>query len=125
MSKNTLRHLSELLGIPHNDDVYVNPLRLALTYEFGKKCQNNYRIRAINRCLHRKIDFTSECNTVVELATSLLAVKCPVCGRNMKYYSASGTGQAMTVRWRCSKDKTEAHVDLPSESIAIRFKESE
>ena len=123
--KTTIQQICDQLAIPLIEDAYVNPLRLALTYEFGRKCPSNYRTRAINRCLHNGVNFSSECNTIVEMALRVLIVKCPECGRAMRYCSSSGTGHMMSVRWRCSKDKNVVCIDLPSDSISVEFKENE
>lgn len=113
--------MCETLKIPVADTgAYVNPLCLAIDYEFKQMKPSDYRKRAITRCLRSGINFQSETNTVYNLMVQLIRMVCPVCGRQMRHTgSGHGTGQQMGTAWGCARDKLVINLTLTSDGLRI------
>ena len=115
------------LGVPERteqDD--VNPLRVAINYEFARNAhgdKRDYRERAIDRCVEHKVDFHSEQNTVYESATRFVAVKCPACGSMLNGTGGVGNFSFHSIDYRCDCGVT-VTLSVPSDGFfGVRFPE--
>jgi hypothetical protein len=121
-----IKETCEKLGVPVSGDVYINPLVIAIDHEFKKKDDTSklgYRERAVRRCIKNHVSFQSEFNTISELMSELISMKCPACGKVMKHNDHSGGNScAWSSSWGCKCGVT-VHLTVPNEGINVIFKE--
>lgn len=101
---------------------YANPLKVFESIKFAKpyKLGQDYREQAIDAALKSGMDFSSTCNTVVEMAKRVISVRCPYgCEGEMGSNSASGGGHGMTIRYHCEACKCHVHLALENSAIAV------
>lgn len=121
MSKG-LKEISDKLGIPI-PNVWVNPLRLACSYEFeNSRLGPDYRKAAIKRVLKSRLAFESEGNTQGELVEKLIRVNCPYCRRSMKYSGWGGNSTSYSHGYTC-RCGAEITLTFSHDGISIRPKE--
>jgi len=121
----SVKETCERLCIPEVKEVYVNPLRLAIDYEFkriGSAGKKNYRTRAVERCVRNGVSFHSEFNTVFELMSDLIMMKCPKCGEKMKHScEGSGNANSYSTSWSCKKCGVKVSLSMPCDGINVTF----
>jgi hypothetical protein len=110
-----------IVGKKALDDMYVNVLDVIKNEEFSSQASGCYRARAIKRVLKLKVDFCSEINTLHELVTQLLSVKCPQCHRKMELLNVSGNMSSESLGYKCCKCKCGVDITLPSDSIRVGY----
>lgn len=114
------------LGIPADAkiNVGVNPLRVAESYEFGCDGDGDYRERAIKRVLANRVSFTSEFNSISELAKRIFPeAKCPSCRNSIARSPSSGGnshGYYFTYTCDCGY---EVVISVPHDFIRVSVKE--
>lgn len=103
------------------DELYVDPMRLAINRTFGK-IGGDYRNDSIDLCLKWRVPFSSETNTAFDVMERVLRVKCPYCHKIMKTNTGGGCSHTETVNYVC-KCGAEVSVTIPKDGINIRPKE--
>ncbi len=106
--------------------MYVNPLEVFKNRAFDRtQVQHiDYRNEAINDTVKSCEAFHSECNTITDLATRLIKIKCPYCGTpdGMKFNHSSGSSEGSTITWRCECG-VEISVSMPNDAITVNPKD--
>jgi hypothetical protein len=106
----------------------VNPLRTAITFEFGRHVMasepRDYRDRALDRCISKRVSFAIEQNTVVNAVQRMISVRCPECGVHMERNPHSGgTSHAMGFSFSCAACAVTVKLSLPSDFLSVEFTE--
>jgi hypothetical protein len=129
--ENAMNHTEacQALGInpDHVEADEVNPLRTAITYEFGRHraaAPADYRNRAIDRCVLRRASFQIEQNTVSNAVERMISVRCPSCGGLCKKNpNSGGTYHAMGFSFSCAPCAVTVKLSLPSNFLSVEFAE--
>jgi len=100
----------------------INPLRVVLTEEFRSDEKGCHRERSIKRCMDAKIDFSSECNTIYDIAKTVIKVINPLTGNEMVYKRGGGSMSQHTMTFVDEETKDEISVTLQSNSFSFNPK---
>lgn len=96
------------------ESVYYNPLRVAEVNEFNKKdAEGCYRERAIDFVNHRRMPYSSTCNSSYELFKRYVSVTCPYCRGATKVVHGGGAGGSMTIDYQCVDCGAEISLNVP------------
>ena len=104
------------------DEHRFNPLRVVLNEEWAQQFvpgEEDYRERAIKRCLDARVEFVSEFNTLTNLVRKCVKIVNPLNGNEMELTSSGGTGGDYTFTYRDEKTGDTVHLSVNEESIRI------
>ena len=121
MRYDSIPHMLQMLGLKNlPDSSSINPLEVAIDYEFAIHVKGDYRERAIDRCIYARIDFVSEQNSLSNLAKRCVKVVCPICGVSGQLVTSSASSNSHTLHFNCSCG-VEVCLNMPSDGIGIKF----
>lgn len=119
------------LGIktaPQGSD-QVNALQVAISHEFDRRTANykkealDYRERALNRCINRKVSFTSEGNSLHTFLKKYVRFICPCCDSTIQAGNGGGTADTWSANFECQSCKTAISLRLDNDGIYVKFPE--
>ncbi len=96
-------------------DVEVDPTDTLEHHFFGKHYSGvDYRDRAINFAIERRLPVTTTQNNGATLIERFVKVACPVCGADMARDGATGNGESLTTEFRCDHCGVAAELTIPT-----------
>jgi hypothetical protein len=72
-----LKDIEQKLGLSVNlENQYFNSLRIAEDHYFRRSTNGDYRELAVERCLEKKVNFSSTCNSFYYIMKKFVKVSC-------------------------------------------------
>ncbi len=116
-----LNELKEIIPIP--DDIEVNHMQAIENYFFHNLKVANYRTKAIDFCIEKKLSILTTANNGYELLKRFVYVKCPKCNSSMEGTTGGGNGDCETITYICECGN-KANLTIPVDSgLSIEFKQ--
>jgi hypothetical protein len=102
-------------------DIEVDAARLAEDHFFRYSGPSeNYRTKAINFLIKKRVDFKSTSNSVSNVVERFVRIICPVCDQTMARENSGGSSD-WTTDFSCPCCHTKASITLPCDGISFCF----
>lgn len=104
----------------------INIGDLITSDEFNRPNQDTlkhtYRDRALERLWSLKVPFNSNFNIFWEMFRKLVHIRCPVCSNDCQYNYGGGTGDLVSIEYKCASCGFACNFTMISNGISVSYK---